>query len=48
MRMVARRMNCDLETTFILADEQVGFRQFSSTQQHVPMFNQNIKDAPYK
>jgi hypothetical protein len=45
MRMVARSMNYDLETSVILAGEQAGFRQYSSTQQHVAMFSQNIKDV---
>jgi hypothetical protein len=46
MRMVARSMNYDLETSIILAGEQAGFRQYSSsTQQHVASFSQNIKYA---
>jgi hypothetical protein len=44
-RMVARRMNCYLETNNILADEQVGFRRYRSTNLHVAMFSQHIKDA---
>ena len=43
--MVARSMNYDLETSVILAGEQAGFRQYSSTQQHVAMFSHNIKDV---
>jgi len=38
-------MNYDLETSIILAGEQAGFRQYSSTQQHVAMVSRNIKDA---
>jgi len=33
--MVARSMNYELETIIILAGEQAGFRQYSSTEQHV-------------
>jgi len=35
VRMVARSMNYELETIIILAGEQAGFRQYSSTEQHV-------------
>jgi hypothetical protein len=45
MRMVARSTNYDLEISIILAGEQARFRQYISTQQHVAMFSQNIKDA---
>jgi hypothetical protein len=48
MRMVVRNMNYDLETSVILAGEQAGFRQYSSTQHHVAMFSQNIQMSFYK
>jgi hypothetical protein len=48
MRMVARSMNYNVETSVILAGEQAGFRQYSSTQQHVAMFSQTLKMLFYK
>ncbi|GFY56693.1 hypothetical protein TNIN_252881 [Trichonephila inaurata madagascariensis] len=44
-RITTKSLSWLLETNNLLAEDRVGLRQFRSTNQHVALLNQSIKDA---